>query len=196
MRRARVLLGFVLYLPASSLDAQDTARAPVVAPAGASLELLAAAIGAASRREPIAALSGTLNCDPASAALDSASVQMCELLGSSGSLIVAEFARALGRPADASWPTDPARELPVCEEERSGPARRDDRRRDRFARIAAPVVGERDGKWEGRMTLELSCRVVRADGRADVRTLAREYLCQWDGRAWRLYQVATRRITD
>ena len=194
MRRAVVRLSLGLCLPAAALGAQNSARAPVAAPSGATLELLAAAIGAASRREPILRLSGTLNCDPASAALDSASVQMCDLLGPSAPRIVAEFAHALGRAADATWPSDPGRELPVCAEETAA-SRRDDGRRDRFARIGAPVVGEHDGKWEGRMTLELSCRLVRPDGGAGVRTVAREYLCQWDGRAWRLYQIATRRIT-
>ena len=189
------LLG-VLCAPTVPLRAQEARlRAE---PAGATLELLVSAVGAASRREPISVVGRALNCDASSGALDSASVQACVTLAPDGAaLLLATYARALGR-ATGDWPTDLARELPVCEggEEWTGSSRRGVPPRDRFARISAPVVGEREGQWEGRITIELSCRVPGGAGRTAIRTVAREYLCRWDGRAWTLYQVASRRVSD
>ena len=186
----------VLCAPTLPLRAQE-ARLKA-APAGATLELLATAVGVASRREPISVLGRALNCDASSAALDSASVQACvTLLPYEATLLLATYARALGRAPMGDWPSDLADELPVCEgrEEGTGHSRRGVPPRDRFARISAPVVGERDEQWEGRITIELSCRVLGEHGRAAIRTIATEYLCQWDGRAWALYQVASRRVS-
>jgi hypothetical protein len=46
----------------------------------------------------------------------------------------------------------------------------------------------REGRWEGRLTLELRCRSPVAAGGDEIETMGKEYLYQWSGRAWRLYQ--------
>jgi hypothetical protein len=59
-----------------------------------------------------------------------------------------------------------------------------------LARITAPLVGMREGVWEGRLTVELRCRSPAAGSGGGIRTMGKEYLYQWSGREWKLYQHA------
>jgi len=60
------------------------------------------------------------------------------------------------------------------------------------ARLTAPVAGVRDGVWEGRLLMEVRCRPGPAGSGGTIRTMGKEYLYQWAGGAWRLYQFAWR----
>lgn len=182
---------FILVaLPVSvPLAAQDSLVAGQ--PAGATTELLATAVGQAARRDGIVAVGRVLYCDATSAALDSASVQACiALTEANATRLVGAFAHALGRPLLEQWPTTTA-DYPACEDDGA----RGQRGSLAVARIGAPVVGDREGRWEGRITVELSCRQPNGGGPPFLRVLAREFLFQWDGHAWTFYQVGTRRVT-
>ena len=152
-----------------------------------SLELLAMEAGRASRRHPIRAVAHAILCEPAHPLVDSASLAACAALDSArAAAIIAAFARGLEVPLTATTGGDVALDLPLC------PADLDrvDGVRVLPARVTAPVVGLRDGQWEGRLTVELRCRSAPASSGGGIRTMGKEYLYQWSGRAWRLYQYA------
>ena len=192
MRRVRqgelsAALALTAFAFAAPLPAQDAAPGQ---PAGATTELLAAAAGEASRRDAIVGVGAVLHCDPASPSLDSASVNACAAIPTADAArLVAAFARTLGRPLLDRWPVTVA-DYPACE----GEAARGPLRPEAVARIGAPVVGDHEGRWEGRITAELSCRQLTGGATQSLRVVAREFLFQWDGRAWKLYQVGARRV--
>jgi len=145
------------------------------------MEALAAAVGQSSRREGIVAVGRELHCDGSSMGVDTAAVLACGALPPDyAARLVAVFARAIGRPLLDQWPSAPA-DHPACDGEA-------------LARIGAPVVGDREGRWEGRITVELSCRPSTSSPTHPLRVITKEFLFQWDGRAWTFYQVGTRRI--
>ena len=149
-----------------------------------SLELLAEEAGRASRRHPIRAVAHAPLCESGHPLVDSASLAACATLDSArAAAIVAAFARGLDVPLIRIAGGDAASELPVCPEDLdrvAGP-------RVLLARITAPVAGVLDERWEGRLTVELRCRSPAAGG-GGIRTMGKEYLYQWSGSAWRLYQ--------
>jgi hypothetical protein len=57
-----------------------------------------------------------------------------------------------------------------------------------IARVTAPVAGVHDGRWEGRLTVEMRCRSPAGAGGDRITILGKEYLYQWSGRAWEMYQ--------
>ena len=149
-----------------------------------SLELLAQEAGRASRRHPIRAVARAILCEPTHPLVDSASAAACVALDSArATAYTVAFARGLEVTLVDGHDLDPGTPLPVCPtdiDRASGP-------RVLLARVTAPVVGVNEGRWEGRLTLELRCR--SADGSAGgIRTMGKEFLYQWSGRAWQLYQ--------
>lgn len=151
------------------------------------LELLALEAGRASRRYPIRLVARAILCEPAHPLVDSASLAACASLDPArAAAITAAFARGLEVPL-ADTTGDPATlALPTCPadlERATGP-------RVLLARVTAPVAGVRDGQWEGRLTVELRCRSPAGGSGDGVRRTGTEYLYQWSGRAWRLYQHA------
>lgn len=150
-----------------------------------SLELLAMEAGRASRRHPIGAIARATLCEPAHPLVDSASLAACAALAPArAAAIIAAFARGLEVPLDSTVDADALIVVPICPEALDrvvGP-------RVLLARVTAPVVGVRDGVWEGRLTVELRCRSPAVAGRAELRTMGKEFLYQWSGRAWKLYQ--------
>ncbi|HEX6049697.1 MAG TPA: hypothetical protein VFZ21_10540 [Gemmatimonadaceae bacterium] len=147
-----------------------------------SLELLATEAGRASRVHPIRAVAHALLCEPAHPLVDSASLAGCVALSAEQSAaIVAAFARGLEVPSGETAEGDSAGTFPSCPadlDRRGGP-------RVLVARVTAPLVGVHDGRWEGRLIVELRCRSPGGDG---VRILGKEYLYQWSGSAWEMYQ--------
>ena len=149
-----------------------------------SLESLAMEAGRASRRHPIGAVSPAFLCELGHPLVDSASVAACAALDPGrGAAVTAAFARGLEVAVTRTTEGDSTVVLPIC------PADLDrvTGRRVLVARVTAPVVGMRDGLWEGRLTVELRCRPPGA-GSGRVTTMGKEYLYQWSGRAWELYQ--------
>src|SRR5215204_667971 len=150
-----------------------------------SLESLAEEAGRASRRHPIRAVAHALLCEPGHPLVDSASLAACASLDSTrAAAIVGAFARGLDVSVTGAPAGDAAVELPVCPEDLdrvAGP-------RVLLARVTAPVAGVLDGRWEGRLTVELRCRSPAAGSGGGIRTMGKEYLYQWSGSAWRLYQ--------
>ena len=148
------------------------------------LELLAMEAGRASRRHPIRAVAHAMLCEPNHPLVDSASLAACATLDSArASAITAAFARGLEVPVAATADGDTTVTFPVCPVDLDrvvGP-------RVLLARVTAPVAGVYEGRWEGRLTVELRCR--SPDG--TLRTLGKEYLYQWSGRAWQLYQYSS-----
>ena len=186
MRTSRVVsilgLAGALTAPCLRLSAQamDSTGMP-------SLEQLAREAGRESRRHPIRAVVTELLCESGHPLVDSASLAACASLDSArASAIVAAFARGLEVPLAEPADSAAASAFPTC------PAELDQVARGRVlvARVTAPVVGVQDGKWEGRLMVEVRCRSPDARGADHVRTMAKEYLYQWDGRVWRLYQFA------
>jgi hypothetical protein len=149
------------------------------------LDLLALEAGRASRHHPIRAVAPALLCEPADPVVDSASLAACAALAPArAAAITAAFARGLEAPLAGAADTAAAVELPVCPADFNrvvGPP-------VLLARVTAPLVGLREGRWEGRLTLELRCRSPVAAGGDEIETMGKEYLYQWSGRAWRLYQ--------
>ena len=181
-------LALAAFACAAPAPAQESTAAGQ--PPGATTESLATAVGEASRRDAIVAVGAALLCDPTSPALDSASVNACAAIpAADGARLVAAFAHALGRPLLDRWPTTTA-DYPACESESAGGPPRP----EGMARMGAPVVGDYEGRWEGRITVELSCRQLTGGATESVRVVAREFLFQWDGRAWKMYQVGVRRV--
>jgi hypothetical protein len=153
-------------------------------------EPLALEAGRASRRHPIGAVAAALLCEPSHPLVDSASLAACVALDPTrAAAIIAAFARGLGAPVAPVAPAgadDTPPEIPACPpdlDRGAGP-------RTLVARLTAPILGVRDGRWEGRLTVELRCRSPVAGGGDGVRTMGKEYLYQWSGRAWGLYQFA------
>ena len=150
-----------------------------------SLELLAATAGRASRQHPIRAVAHKLLCEPAHPLVDSASLAACAALDPArAAAIIAAFARGLEVPVTATGGDDTAMELAICPtdlERVAGP-------RVLLARVTAPLAGVRDGQWEGRLTVELRCQSEAAGRGGGIRTMGKEFLYQWSGRAWELYQ--------
>jgi hypothetical protein len=152
-----------------------------------SLELLAMEAGRASRHHPIRAVAHAILCEPTHPLVDSASLAACATLDSArAAAITAAFARGLEVPVVGTAEGDAEIEFPICPADLDrvvGP-------RVLLARITPPLVGMRDGRWEGRLTLELRCRAPGVAGGEKIRTMGKEYLYQWSGRAWQLYQHA------
>lgn len=173
-------LAVALVAPCHRLAAQgvDSTGMP-------SLELLAMEAGRDSRRHPIGSIARAFLCEPSHPLVDSASVAACSALDPArAAAIIASFARGLEVPLAPMAVGDTAFAVPVCPEALDrvvGP-------RVLLARVTAPVVGMRDGVWEGRLTAEMRCRSPAAAGREEIRTMGKEFLYQWSGRAWRLYQ--------
>jgi hypothetical protein len=150
-----------------------------------SLELLAMEAGRESRRHPIAAIARSFLCEPSHPLVDSASVAACAALDPTrATAITAAFARGLEVTLVQTADSDTTVVVPICPaalDRVVGP-------RVLLARVTAPVVGMRDGVWEGRLTVEMRCRSPAATDREAIRTMGKEFLYQWSGRAWRLYQ--------
>lgn len=148
-----------------------------------SLELLATEAGRASRAHGIRRVSHALLCEPSHPLLDSASLAACAVLtvAARAEAIPAAFARGVDVPMQETAEGDSAVALPNCPTDitRAGASR------VLLARVTAPVVGVHEGRWEGRLMVELRCRSPGGDG---VRILGKEYLYQWSGRAWDMYQ--------
>ena len=154
-----------------------------------SLELLAAEAGRASRRHPIRAVAAELLCEPAHPLVDSASAAACSTLDTGArAALTAAFARGLEVPLAARAAS------PTSDEQSACPSDLERRPQPRvvLARLTAPIVGELEGRWEGRITVEFRCRM---DGGSEgaLQVIGKEYLYQWTGTAWRLYQFAWRR---
>lgn len=149
------------------------------------LELLALEAGRASRQHPIRAVAPALLCDPDNPLVDSASVAACAALPAArAAAIVAAFARGLEVPLDSATIAREPSDYPVCPPD----LERTTGTRVLLARITPPVVGVREGVWEGRLTVELRCRSADA-GRGDgIRTGGKAYLYQWIGGQWKMYQ--------
>jgi hypothetical protein len=152
-----------------------------------SLELLALEAGRASRHHPIRAVAHAILCEPGHPLVDSASLAACVVLDSvRAAAITAAFARGLEVPLTETADRAATLEVPICPPDLD----RVVGRRALLARITVPLVGVREGRWEGRLTMELRCRSA-TDGSGDrIRTMGKEYLYQWSGRAWQLYQFA------
>jgi hypothetical protein len=152
-----------------------------------SLELLAAEAGRASRRHPIRAVSHSMLCEPGHPFVDSLSLAACATLDSArATAIVAAFARGLEVPVSGTANADAVGEVPICPQDLDrvvGP-------RVLVARVTPPLVGMRDGRWEGRLTVELRCRPPSSAAGDAIRTMGKEYLYEWNGRAWGMYQHA------
>ena len=156
-----------------------------------SLEQLALEAGRASRRHPVASVAPKFLCEPTHPLMDSASVAACAALDSTrAATITAAFARGLEVPLAAAPGDSAALGLPVC------PADLDRLSGGRVlpARLTAPVAGVRDGTWEARLLMEVRCRSGPGGSGETIRTMGKEYLYQWTGGAWRLYQFAWRGI--
>ena len=151
-----------------------------------SLESLAMEAGRASRRHPIRAVVPALLCEPAHPLLDSASLAACAVLTAAARApaISAAFARGVEVPLGATEEGDSAAAFPACptDLDRAGAPR------VLVARVTAPVVGVHEGRWEGRLLVELRCRSPGGAGGDGIRILGKEYLYQWSGRAWEMYQ--------
>ena len=151
-----------------------------------SLELLAMEAGRASRRHPIRAVAQTLLCEPSHPLADSASLAACAVLTTVGrtAAITAAFARGVETPLDTTAEGESAAAFPVCptDLDRAGAPRA------LLARVTAPVVGVHEGRWEGRLLVELRCRSPGGAGGDGIRIMGKEYLYQWSGRAWEMYQ--------
>ena len=180
-----VSLAGALAAPCEGLTAQaiDSTGMP-------SLELLALEAGRASRRHSIRAVAPAILCEPAHPLVDSASFAACAALDPArAAAIPAAFARGLEVPLAGTAGGDGALEVPACPadlDQTAGP-------RVLLARLTAPLAGMRDEQWEARLTVELRCRSPTAGSGGGIRTMGKEYLYQWTGRAWRLYQHSWRR---
>ncbi|HUQ83083.1 MAG TPA: hypothetical protein VM076_18170 [Gemmatimonadaceae bacterium] len=173
-------LAVAVAVPCRSLAAQafDSTGMP-------SLELLAMEAGRASRAHPIRAVAPSLLCEPAHPLVDSASLAACAALPADrAAAIIAAFARGIQAPLGAPVDSATAVALPTCppDLDRSGAPR------VLLARLTAPIVGVREKRWEGRLLIELRCRSPDGAAGDGIRILAKEYLYQWSGRAWEMYQ--------
>jgi len=179
VRRRTTWLAVVTLLaaPNAHLSAQalDSTGMP-------SLEQLALEAGKASRRHPIRTVAPELLCEPTHPLVDSASLVACVILsGPRATAITAAFARGLEVPVAAASDAEATSDPPSCPRD----VERVAEPRVLLARITAPLAGVREGVWEGRFWLELRCR---SPGGTGIRTMGKEYLYQWSGREWKLYQ--------
>jgi hypothetical protein len=177
-RDAWLVIVTLVAAPCGGLSAQalDSTGMP-------SLEQLALEAGKASRRHPIRAVSPELLCEPNHPLVDSASLVACVVLaGPRAAAITAAFARGLEVPLAATAEAEAPSELPGCPRD----LERVPDPRVLLARITAPLAGVREGVWEARLTVELRCRSQSGGG--GIRTMGKEYLYQWSGREWKLYQ--------
>ena len=150
-----------------------------------SLDQLALEAGRASRRHPIRTVARTILCEPTHPLVDSASLAACAALDPArAAAITAAFARGLEVPLADTTSDDSA--LALCPPDIDRVAEP----RVLAARVLAPIVGMNEGRWEGRLTVEVRCRASGAGSGGGVRTMGKEYLYQWNGREWRLYQFA------
>jgi hypothetical protein len=151
-----------------------------------SLELLAMEAGRASRIHPIRAVARSLLCEASHPFVDSASLAACTVLTTTAraAAITAAFARGIEVPLDDAAGGESSAAFPTCppDLDRAGAPR------VLVARIAPPVVGVYEGRWEGRLTVELRCRSPGRAGGDEIRISGKEYLYQWSGRAWQMYQ--------
>ena len=174
-------LAIVLSAPCRSLTAQalDSTGMP-------SLELLALEAGRASRVHPIRGVAPALLCEPSHPLVDSASLAACAALttASRDAAITAAFARGIELPLAGTAEGDSAVAFPICPTDLN----RARAPRVLIARVTAPVAGVQDGRWEGRLTVELRCRSPAGAGGDGITILGKEYLYQWSGRAWEMYQ--------
>lgn len=178
-------LAGALATPVRGLPAQALAAPALDSSGMPSLELLATEAGRASRRHPIRLVSRSMLCEPNHPLVDSASLAACAVLDSvRADAITAAFARGLEVPMAGAADTDVAVEVPICPRD----VDRVDGSRVLLARVTAPVAGVREGQWEGRLTVELRCRPPSPSGGGGIRTMGKEYLYQWNGRTWELYQ--------
>jgi hypothetical protein len=182
-----VVLAGAFAWPCEALSAQalDSTGMP-------SLEQLAQEAGRASRRHPVASVAPGFLCEPTHPLIDSAAVAACAALDSArAAAITAAFARGLEVPIVAAPNDSAALGFPIC------PADLDRVIGGRVlpARLMAPVVGVRDGVWEGRLFMEVRCRPGPAGSGAAIRSMGKEYLYQWIGGTWRLYQFSWRGTT-
>jgi hypothetical protein len=156
-----------------------------------SLESLALEAGRASRAHPIRAVAPRLLCEPGHPLVDSASLAACAALPTDrAAAITASFARGIQMPLAGAAEGDSAVAFPICPtdlDRTTGPRVLD-------ARVTAPVVGVHEGRWEGRLTVELRCRSPGAAGGDGIRILGKAYLYQWSGRAWEMYQHSWSRV--
>ena len=177
-------LAGALAAPLEALTAQalDSTGMP-------SLEQLALEAGRASRRHPVGSVAQAFLCEPTHPLMDSASVAACAALDSAKAVaITAAFARGLEVPL-AATPTDSTTlGFPPCPADLN----RVSGGRALLARVTAPVVGVQDGIWEGRLLMEVRCRSGPAGSSEAIRTMGKEYLYQWIGGAWWLYQFSWR----
>jgi hypothetical protein len=174
----------MLVAPVDALMAQalDSTGMP-------SLEQLALEAGRASRRHPVSTVAQAFLCEPTHPLMDSASVAACAALDSArAGAIISAFARGLEVPLAAPPTESTALGFPNCPADLD----RASGRRVLPARLTAPVVGVRDGVWEGRLLMEVRCRSGGAGSAQPIRTMGKEYLYQWIGGAWRLYQFSWR----
>ena len=152
------------------------------------LDQLALEAGRASRRHPIRAVTRALLCDSTHPLADSASLAACAALDSTrAAAITTAFARGLEVPVVSladSTAVDAALALCPADVERVAEPR------VLVARLMAPVVGVQDGKLEGRLMVEVRCRSPGPGSGGGIRTMGKEYVFQWSGREWRLYQFA------
>jgi hypothetical protein len=179
-------LAGALAVPCRALAAQasDSSGMPP-------LDQLALEAGRASRRHPIRAVTRTLLCEPTHPLADSAALAACAALDSAKAAAIATgFARGLEVPLSDAAPDDAS--LALC----PGDVERVAEPRVLVARVMAPVVGMQDGHWEGRLTVEVRCRSPGGRSGGEIRILGKEYLFQWSGREWRLYQFAWLRGDD
>jgi len=178
-------LAGVLAAPCRSLTAQalDSTGMPP-------LELLAMEAGRASRVHPIRAVAEALLCEPSHPLVDSASLAACAALTTTrAAAIAAAFARGIEAPLGERAEGDSAVAFPTCPtdlDRAGGP-------RVLLVRVTAPVVGVYEGRWEGRLTVELRCRSPVGAGGDGIRILGKEYLYQWTGHAWAMYQHSSLR---
>jgi hypothetical protein len=174
-------LAIVLSAPCRSLTAQalDSTGMP-------SLELLALEAGRASRVHPIRGVVPALLCEPSHPLVDSASLAACAALttASRDAAITAAFARGIELPLAGTAEGDSAVAFPICPTDLN----RARAPRVLIARVTAPVAGVHDGRWEGRLTVEMRCRSPAGAGGDRITILGKEYLYQWSGRAWEMYQ--------
>ena len=173
-------LAGALFAPCHPLAAQasDSTGMPP-------LDQLALEAGRASRRHPIRTVARTILCEPTHPLVDSAALAACAALDPArAAAITAAFARGLEVPLADTTSDDST--LALC------PADIDRVAEPRVlaARLLAPIAGVNEGRWEGRLTVEIRCRASGAGSSAGVRTMGKEYLYQWNGREWRLYQFA------
>ena len=178
---AVLAVGFMVLVsvPSESLSAQalDSTGMP-------SLELLAMEAGRASRSHPIRAVMAHPLCEAGHPLVDSASLAACASLPADrAAAIIAAFARGIEVPLGAQPESEGDAALPACPTDLDRPRSP----RVLVARLTAPVAGVHEGRWEGRLLVELRCHPpdARGDG---VRILGKEYLYQWSGNAWKMYQ--------